>query len=196
MNVKIRLAGVGFIVTLGLVAACGSDEDGARGSGGTSGEGNGATSSGTGGTFAGGTGTGGPSTGGTSNGGSAGSGAAGIAGAAGGAAGASACSRDADCTTPQICSGGNCVACSTVQCNDRGPYACADCVDNDGDGRTDMADADCLGPCHGNEDSYMDCSGQINVPCQDDCYFDADSNPNDDGCFWDHHCDPYAYQRR
>ena len=33
------------------------------------------------------------------------------------------------------------------------------------DGLTDMADADCLGPCHDKENGYMGCiSGQKNQP--------------------------------
>ena len=69
-------------------------------------------------------------------------------------------------------------------------YLCGDCVDNDGDGLTDSEDPDCLGPCDNTEDSYYGgIPGQNNAPCKMDCYFDQDSGPGNDDCYWHHKCD-------
>lgn len=81
-------------------------------------------------------------------------------------------------------------ACAVTSCLNH-VYACGDCVDNDGDGLTDMEDPDCLGPCHNNEDSFaLGIPGANNAPCKQDCYYDYDSGSGNDGCEWDHSCDP------
>ncbi len=69
-------------------------------------------------------------------------------------------------------------------------YLCGDCLDNDEDGLTDSADPDCLGPCDNTEDSYYGgIPGQNNAPCKMDCYFDQDTGPGNDKCYWNHGCD-------
>jgi hypothetical protein len=70
-------------------------------------------------------------------------------------------------------------------------YECGDLQDNDGDGLIDSQDPDCLGPCDNTEDSYFGgIPGQNEAPCRQDCYFDQDSGPGNDGCYWNHKCDP------
>jgi hypothetical protein len=70
-------------------------------------------------------------------------------------------------------------------------YACGDLIDNDGDGLIDSQDPDCLGPCDNTEDSlFGGIPGQAGPPCKVDCYFDQDSGPGNDDCYWDHTCDP------
>jgi hypothetical protein len=72
-------------------------------------------------------------------------------------------------------------------------YACGDGEDNDGDGLIDMDDPDCLGPCHNLEDSfYGNIPGQAGPKCKLDCYFDSNSGPGNDDCFWNHECDPLS----
>lgn len=72
-------------------------------------------------------------------------------------------------------------------------YACGDGVDNDHDGLVDDADPDCLGPCDNTEDSYYGgIPGQNNAPCRQDCYFDQDTGPGNDGCYWSQKCDPLS----
>jgi hypothetical protein len=72
-------------------------------------------------------------------------------------------------------------------------------VDNDRDGKADMADPDCLGPCHNAEDTYYgSIPGQAGPACTQDCYFDQDSGSGsgsvdgggNDDCNWNHRCDP------
>ncbi len=72
-------------------------------------------------------------------------------------------------------------------------YQCGDGVDNDADGLIDDADPDCLGPCDNTEDSYYGgIPGQNNAPCRQDCYFDQDTGPGNDDCYWSHKCDPLS----
>ena len=72
-------------------------------------------------------------------------------------------------------------------------YQCGDLLDNDGDGLTDAADPDCLGPCDNTEDSfYGGIPGQNNAPCRQDCYFDQDTGTGNDECYWNHQCDPLS----
>jgi hypothetical protein len=69
-------------------------------------------------------------------------------------------------------------------------YQCGDCIDNDADGLTDSDDSQCLGPCDNTEDSfYGGIPGQNNSPCRQDCYFDSDTGPGNDDCYWSHRCD-------
>ncbi len=71
-------------------------------------------------------------------------------------------------------------------------YACGDCIDNDGDGKTDMDDVGCLGPCDNTEtDLTLGIPGGNNAPCKADCYFDQDTGSGNDKCVWDHGCDPH-----
>jgi hypothetical protein len=71
-------------------------------------------------------------------------------------------------------------------------YACGDLLDNDSDGLVDSSDPDCLGPCDNTEGSYFGgIPGQNNAPCKADCYFDQDTGPGNDDCYWSHQCDPH-----
>ena len=70
-------------------------------------------------------------------------------------------------------------------------YECGDLLDNDNDGLIDQYDPDCLGPCDNTEASYFGgIPGQNNAPCKMDCYFDQDTGPGNDDCYWNHECDP------
>ncbi|MDC3957072.1 hypothetical protein [Polyangium jinanense] len=72
-------------------------------------------------------------------------------------------------------------------------YECGDGDDNDGDGRIDSNDPDCLGACDNTEGNFFGgIPGQVGQACIVDCYFDADSGAGNDGCYWNHNCDPLA----
>ena len=74
-------------------------------------------------------------------------------------------------------------------------WACGDCLDNDGDGLTDLEDSNCLGPCDNSETSFfLDIPGAGPNSCQLDCYFDSDSGAGNDSCAWSHYCDPLEPQ--
>jgi hypothetical protein len=62
-----------------------------------------------------------------------------------------------------------------VRCQGQ-PSACADCVDNDGDGLIDHQDGDCWGPCDGSESSL---GGGTRCP-QSDCFFESDCGLGND----------------
>jgi hypothetical protein len=71
-------------------------------------------------------------------------------------------------------------------------YECGDCVDNDGDGKIDMKDNGCLGPCDDSEeDLSIGIPGNFNDPCSSDCYYDSNSGAGDDKCEWNLKCDPH-----
>ncbi|HEX4340643.1 MAG TPA: hypothetical protein VH062_32265 [Polyangiaceae bacterium] len=71
--------------------------------------------------------------------------------------------------------------------------ACGDCADNDGDGKVDLADPDCLGPCQDSEGTFVNPQpGQGHGACALDCYFDGDDGFGNDDCEWSHVCDPLA----
>ncbi|MDI1451741.1 hypothetical protein, partial [Polyangium sp. 6x1] len=79
--------------------------------------------------------------------------------------------------------------CQVATCQGK-TYACGDCIDNDGDCKTDSADDQCLGPCDNTENSfYGGIPGQNNSPCKSDCYFDQDTGAGNDDCYWSHKCD-------
>ena len=70
-------------------------------------------------------------------------------------------------------------------------YECGNGLDDDGDGLADDRDPDCLGPCDNNEAGfYLNIPGGDSAPCRLDCYFDQDEGSGNDGCNWDHRCDP------
>lgn len=70
-------------------------------------------------------------------------------------------------------------------------YACGNCMDDDGDGRIDSDDPDCLGSCDNSENGLAPAiPGGNNAPCKQDCFFDQDTGPGNDNCYWDHACDP------
>jgi hypothetical protein len=107
------------------------------------------------------------------------------------------------CPCGQTCSPTTGCANTCVQATCQGKtYACGDCVDNDNDcgvlprspsaGIDTGSDLNCLGPCQDNEAGLAGLiPGQNNAPCKMDCYFDADSGGGNDGCEWDHECDPF-----
>ena len=93
----------------------------------------------------------------------------------------------ADAATSDVSS-----VCQPVPCQGH-IYACGDCLDNDGDGKADMDDADCLGPCQNAEDTFFGAiPGQNHAPCAEDCYFDKDTGLGNDDCLWSHSCDPLS----
>jgi hypothetical protein len=70
-------------------------------------------------------------------------------------------------------------------------YECGDTDDNDGDGLIDSDDPDCLGPCDDTEDSYHpELPGWSGDACSQDCFWDTGNGQ--EGCYWDHHCDPLS----
>lgn len=72
-------------------------------------------------------------------------------------------------------------------------YACADTIDNDGDGLIDWQDPDCLGPCHNSESTFFgSIPGQAGPACNVDCYFDSNSGSGNDECYWNHACDTHS----
>ncbi len=69
--------------------------------------------------------------------------------------------------------------CEPVNCMGQ-PNACADCVDNDGDGLQDYEDPDCWGPCDDSEELFA--GGKLQCP-SDVCFFQADcGSGNDEAC--------------
>lgn len=138
---------------------------GASGQAGTSGSGDTTFSAGTGGATAGGTSVGGSS-------GTAVTGANGTATSGTGSSGAGGCA-------PALCEGKL--------------YLCANCIDDDADGKLDAEDPDCLGPCDNTEDRLeLGIPGAGNAPCKRDCYFDKDSGAGNDDCAYDLRCDPLS----
>ncbi len=66
--------------------------------------------------------------------------------------------------------------CLPVKCKGQ-PKACADCIDNDGDGLMDHEDPDCWGPCDDSETTFT--GGERNCP-ELRCYYDADCGSGND----------------
>jgi cysteine-rich repeat protein len=64
-------------------------------------------------------------------------------------------------------------------------YECGDGVDNDNDGKTDMADSNCTSPCDDDENSLLTLPGQ-DGDCEKDCFW----NNGADACSWNLTCDP------
>ncbi|MBI5532165.1 MAG: hypothetical protein HY898_05600 [Deltaproteobacteria bacterium] len=119
-------------------------------------------------------------------------GGAGSAGASGdsGAAGAGGDSGAAGAAGSMAGAAGS-GPCVPVNCQNH-VYQCGDCLDNDNDGKIDMQDPDCLGPCHNNETKFdLSIPGGGNAPCKLDCYYDQDTGAGNDDCYWNHECDPY-----
>lgn len=123
--------------------------------------------------------------GGTSSSGSSGSGGAGTATAV-----ASTSTTAATSATSSSATGGG--GCQPVMCQGK-IYACANCLDDDGDGNADAADSNCVGPCDNSEDKLdLAIPGANNAPCKRDCYFDQDSGSGNDNCSNDLRCDPLS----
>jgi hypothetical protein len=162
-----RIAYVGALIGLGCatsIVACSGDDNNSAGSGSTV-----STASGGAG------GVGGAGVGGV--------GGAGVSvGGAGGAGGAS---------TGSFTSGVGGTPTVVSPCQGH-IYECGDLLDNDSDGLIDYQDPDCLGPCDNTEGSYYGgIPGQTGAACLVDCYFDQDSGSGNDGCYWNHQCDPH-----
>jgi hypothetical protein len=69
-------------------------------------------------------------------------------------------------------------------------YECGDCEDNDGDGKADAGDPECVGPCDDDESEFATgIPGDNMDPCNQDCFFDGDSGAGNDGCKWNLKCD-------
>ena len=87
--------------------------------------------------------------------------------------------------------GGKQVICYPTACAGR-IVACGDCKDNDGDGKVDWRDPECLGPCDNTEGPALESGvgGVIGNTCGVDCYFDYGNGSGNDKCAWDHRCDP------
>ena len=69
-------------------------------------------------------------------------------------------------------------------------YECGDGKDNDGDGKIDLFDPECTGPCDDDESSFQTGIPGDNMDCKQDCFFDGNSGQGDDGCIWNLKCDP------
>ena len=79
--------------------------------------------------------------------------------------------------------GGNVITCEGKV------WACGDGKDNDGDGKIDNADVECISPCDDDEGSFQtDLPGQAE-DCKNDCYWDLDSGAGQDKCEYDLKCD-------
>ncbi len=88
---------------------------------------------------------------------------------------------------------GTSFVCYKTVCDGR-TLECGDCTDNDGDGKTDWRDRECLGPCDNSEGAALisDVGGVTGSTCHKDCYFDYGTGmgTGSDDCWWDHSCDP------
>ena len=72
-----------------------------------------------------------------------------------------------------------------------GMTQCSDGIDNDGDGKIDYGDPECVGPLDNDEGTFATGIPGDNVDaCKQDCFFDGNSGMGDDGCDWQLKCDP------
>ena len=72
-----------------------------------------------------------------------------------------------------------------------GTTQCSDGIDNDGDGKIDLQDPECVSPLDNDESSFATGIPGDNVDaCKQDCFFDGNSGMGDDGCQWQLKCDP------
>ncbi|HEX2658255.1 MAG TPA: hypothetical protein VHU40_08290 [Polyangia bacterium] len=68
---------------------------------------------------------------------------------------------------------------------------CNDGLDNDGDGKIDLADPECVSPLDNDESSFATGIPGDNIDaCKQDCFFDGNSGMGDDHCEWQLKCDP------
>ena len=68
---------------------------------------------------------------------------------------------------------------------------CSDGIDNDGDGKIDYDDPECVGPLDNDESSFATgIPGDNMDACKQDCFFDGNSGAGDDDCDWQLKCDP------
>lgn len=86
--------------------------------------------------------------------------------------------------------GGATFTCYVTVC-DGHTTECGDCMDNDGDGRVDFRDQECLGPCDNSEGPQLTTGvgGEGGTSCNRDCYFDYGNGSGNDTCRWDTSCD-------
>lgn len=120
--------------------------------------------------------------------------AAGSTMGSGGGAGGSAPAPEAGAGASPITAGDSgATACQRATCElGQPPRACGDCIDNDGDGRVDSADPECLGPCDADEVEFVKGFPPGAMPnCRTDCYFDRNRGPNE-RCVWSFDCDPLS----
>ena len=176
---KIQMTSISLVRVLGaalLVAGgCGSSSSaGPAGTGGKAGSGTGtagSTATGSAGSGAGGTTGVAGSSGGSSTSGAGGSGVGGATGTGGTTTGAGGV-------------GGKIVV---------GQTQCSDGIDNDGDGKIDLADPECVGPLDNDESSFATgIPGDNMDACKQDCFFDGNSGMGDDHCLWQLKCDPLS----
>ena len=79
--------------------------------------------------------------------------------------------------------------CKQVLCA-KGLAACGNCIDDDGDGKIDMDDPECLSPCQAAENTFANPRvDRGEGSCVIDCYFDLDNGIGNDDCVWSHKCD-------
>jgi len=72
-----------------------------------------------------------------------------------------------------------------------GTTQCSDGLDNDGDGKIDLADPECVSVLDNDESSFATgIPGDNKDACKQDCFFDGNSGMGDDGCNWELKCDP------
>jgi hypothetical protein len=177
-----RLSSLALVALLAggaIVAGCGSKSNG-TGTGGTGG--------GSGGATAGTTGAGGSAGASGTVGGASGSGAGGSAGAAGSGTGGSAGAAGSGAGGSSTGGAGGIIG---VTCEVGTSTQCNDGMDNDGDGKIDLADLECVHPCDNDEATFgTGISGDNMDACKQDCFFDGNSGQGDDGCNWDLRCDP------
>jgi hypothetical protein len=75
-------------------------------------------------------------------------------------------------------------------CDPNGPQ-CNNCKDDDGDGKIDYDDPECVGPLDNDEGSFgTGIPGDNMDACKQDCFFDGNSGMGDDHCLWQLKCDP------
>ena len=79
--------------------------------------------------------------------------------------------------------GGAVVGTAKTQCNDG--------IDNDGDGKIDLVDPECVSALDNDEASFATgIPGDNMDACKQDCFFDGNSGMGDDHCNWELKCDP------
>jgi hypothetical protein len=78
-----------------------------------------------------------------------------------------------------------------------GNAQCSDGLDNDGDGKVDYNDPECVGPLDNDEGSFATgIPGDNMDACKQDCFFDGNSGGGDDHCDWQLKCDPKSVENK
>ena len=68
---------------------------------------------------------------------------------------------------------------------------CTDAIDNDGDGKIDYDDPECVGGNDNDEASFAwGIPGDNTDACKTDCFCDGNTGSGDDNCVWQLKCDP------